>query len=413
MTTPNPASALARPLTLPGGAVIKNRIAKSAMSEILGSARHAPDERLVRLYRAWARGGVGLQITGNVMIDRRALGEPGNVVVEDDRDLDALRAWAAAGTEDGTHLWMQINHPGKQSPKFLSRETVSPSAVPFGPELAPAFATPRALTEAEIEELIARFGTTAAVAKKAGFTGVQIHGAHGYLVSQFLSPHHNRRTDRWGGSLENRARFAMEVYREIRRRVGPDFPVSIKMNSADFQRGGFAEEDSVAVMGELARAGIDLIEVSGGTYEAPVMTGAQSPRTRAREGYFLDFVERARKSVDVPLCITGGFRTPAGMAAAVESGAADLVALARALAVQPDLPRRALAGEAVESLVRPLTTGVKLVDTFALIEVSWYENQLARLGAGKAPDPAMGAWRSVLLTMWRQGAQAFKIRRAK
>ncbi len=408
--------ALARPLTLPCGAVIPNRMLKSAMSEALGTPTHAPSPAHARLYRRWAAGGIGLSITGTVMIDRRALGEPANVVIEDDRDLAALQAWAAAGTADGTALWMQLNHPGKQSPAFLSAETVAPSAVGFGPKLAKAFAVPRALTVPEIEDLIRRFGEAAAVAVQAGFTGVQIHGAHGYLVSQFLSPHHNRREDDWGGSLENRARFALEVCREVRRRVGPAVPVGIKINSADFQKGGFSEDESVAVIGWLAAAGIDLVEVSGGTYEAPAMTGHRAPKresTRQREGYFLAFVEKVRAQVDVPLAVTGGFRTAPGLAAAVAEGAADMVGMARTLAIQPDFPAQVLAGAAPESRVRRLSTGMKALDAVAMLDITWYENQLARMGAGHEPDPELAPLLSLARTFWAMGSQAFKMRRAR
>jgi 2,4-dienoyl-CoA reductase-like NADH-dependent reductase (Old Yellow Enzyme family) len=410
----SPPVALARPLTLTNGQQLPNRILKSAMSEALGTPTHAPSAALPVLYRRWAQGGVGLSITGNVMIDRGALGEPGNVVVEDDRDLAALQAWAAAGASAGGAIWVQLNHPGKQSPSFLNKGTVAPSAVGFGPELARAFGVPRALEEAEIEELIRRFGRSAAVMKAAGFHGVQIHGAHGYLVSQFLSPHHNRRTDGWGGSLHNRARFCREVYAEIRRQVGPDFGVGIKINSADFQKGGFTEEESAEVIVGLAEAGIDLVEISGGTYEAPAMTGrSQKASTKAREGYFLSFVEGLRARVKVPLAVTGGFRTAAGMEAAVQDGAADLVGLARTLAIQPDFPRQVLAGDDPTSLVRPLSTGVKAVDKVAMLDVTWFENQLARMGQGQEPDPDLGGWSSLARTIWAQGSQAFKMRRAK
>jgi 2,4-dienoyl-CoA reductase-like NADH-dependent reductase (Old Yellow Enzyme family) len=384
------------------------------MSEVLGSPAHAPTEKLVTLYRRWANGGAGLLITGNVMIDRRRLGEPGNVVVEDERDMKALRAWAAAGTEQNTHLWMQLNHPGKQSPKFLSKETVAPSAVEFGKALSPAFSTPRALEEEEIEDIIQRFATAAGVAKKAGFTGVQIHGAHGYLVSQFLSPHHNRREDMWGGSLENRSRFVLEIYARIRAEVGDDFPIAIKLNSADFQKGGFSEEDSMVVMQMLAEAGIDLIEVSGGTYEAPAMTGDRLKRdASSREGYFLKFVEEARNKISIPLCVTGGFRSPAGMAAAVGDGAADLVGLASTLAIQPEFPQQVLAGEDVTSLVRKLSTGLKTLDKLSMLTVTFYENQLWRMGSGRDPKPGRWAITSVLLTLGRMGRGAFRVRRAK
>jgi 2,4-dienoyl-CoA reductase-like NADH-dependent reductase (Old Yellow Enzyme family) len=406
-----PAETLAVPLDLPCGATLPNRIAKSAMSEIL-APDHTPTDGLCRLYRRWSEGGLGLSITGNVMIDRRALGEPANVVLESGADLEPFRRWAQAATVNGNHAWMQLNHPGKQSPRFLSKETVAPSAVGFGPTLSKGFAIPRALEVAEITDLVQRFGAAAGMAKEAGFTGVQIHGAHGYLVSQFLSPHHNQRADEYGGSAGNRSRFVMEVYAAMRDAVGPGFPVSIKLNSADFQKGGFAEEDSVAVMTQLQEAGIDLIEVSGGTYESPAMTGWKSDRTKAREGYFMDFLGRARESLTVPLCITGGFRTPAGMAAAVE-GAADVVALARTLCVQPEFPNQVLAGEDVASLVQRLTTGNRTVDTLSMLEVSWYENQLARMADGKDPLPNLGAWRSVASSMWKQGAGAFKVRRAR
>lgn len=194
-----PQAVLAQPLTLPNGVVLKNRLLKSAMSEALGLRGGAPSPELTRLYQAWAEGGIGLCITGNVMVDRAALGEPGNVVIEDDRDLAALSTWARAATGNATQCWVQLNHPGKQAPKGLNRETVAPSAVPFRADMQAFFATPRALTDAEIHALVQRYGKAAGLVKQAGFSGVQIHGAHGYLVSQFLSPHHNQRTDDWGG----------------------------------------------------------------------------------------------------------------------------------------------------------------------------------------------------------------------
>jgi 2,4-dienoyl-CoA reductase-like NADH-dependent reductase (Old Yellow Enzyme family) len=407
-------SLLSRPLELPCGAVVPNRILKSAMSEVLGTPSHGPSGRMPRLYARWAAGGVGLSITGNVMVDRRALGEPANVVIEDDRDLIALREWAIAARSRGGAVWMQLNHPGKQSPAFLSPETVAPSAVGFGPLLQKAFAVPRALTEDEIEDIIGRFATAAHVAVRAGFHGVQIHGAHGYLVSQFLSPHHNRRTDAWGGSLENRARFALRILEAIREKVGPTVPVSIKINSADFQKGGFTEEESMQVIQWLAEAGIDLVEVSGGTYEAPAMTGLKvKESTKAREGYFLAFVEKLRQEVDVPLAVTGGFRTVEGMEAALSTGAADMVGLARTLAIQPDFPRQVLAGERPESKVRRLSTGIKLMDTLTMLDVTWYESQLARMGSGKEPRPGLWEWQSVAGTLWSQGRAAFHLRRAR
>ncbi|MBA4262399.1 MAG: NADH oxidase, partial [Comamonadaceae bacterium] len=237
---------LAQPLHLPNGGVLRNRLAKSSMSEALGTYDNHATPKLVALYRRWAASGIGLLLTGNVMIDRRALGEPGNVVIEDEADLPILRQWARAATDHGAALWVQLNHPGKQSPKGLNPSNLSPSAIPFREDMKAFFETPREATTAEIQDIIQRFGRSAAICKEAGFSGVQIHGAHGYLISQFLSPHHNQRTDEWGGSPEKRRRFVMAVYAEIRRQVGADFPVGIKLNSADFQRGGFTEEESMA-----------------------------------------------------------------------------------------------------------------------------------------------------------------------
>jgi 2,4-dienoyl-CoA reductase-like NADH-dependent reductase (Old Yellow Enzyme family) len=387
MQTTAVASPLAHDYILNCGVTLKNRILKSAMSETLGTATGAPSDALATLYGRWAQGGLGLCITGNVMIDRRALGEPGNVVVEDERDLAALQRWAQAGLQNGTALWMQINHPGKQAPQGLNSETVSPSAVPFGGPSAAFFGTPRALREEEIEEIVARFARTAGIAKKAGFGGVQIHGAHGYLVSQFLSPHHNVRTDRWGGPIENRRRFVLAVLAAMRAEVGPSFPIGIKLNSADFQRGGITEDEALGTIEALVANGIDLIEISGGTYESPVMTGVVKTSTREREAYFLAFAERARTVTRVPLAVTGGFRTHAAMADAIASDAVDFIGLARLLAIEPDAPTRLVAGHDPLYHVKPVKTGIAAIDKMGLMEINWYTHQLKRLGRGVEPRP--------------------------
>jgi 2,4-dienoyl-CoA reductase-like NADH-dependent reductase (Old Yellow Enzyme family) len=386
--TMNPEQVLSQTFTLPCGVILPNRLVKSAMSERLGTTNNHPTQKLEKLYRRWANGGIGLCITGNVMIDGRALGEPNNVVVENENDLEMLKRWALAGTEHGTQLWMQINHPGKQAPRGLNLETVSPSAVPFRSDMTRYFAVPRELKEQEIEDIIFQFGRTARIAKKAGFSGVQIHGAHGYLVSQFLSPHHNRRTDRWGGTPKNRRRFVLEVLREIRLQVGSAFPIGIKLNSADFQRGGFSEEESIDAIHDLANEGIDLVEISGGTYEAPVMTGRKrSESTVQREAYFLEFAEKARDAVRVPFMLTGGFRTSERMANAVTSGAVDLIGLARPLAIEPDLPSRILKGLKARQIIRPIITGIKMIDRRSIMEITWYTRQLCRMGNGNDPKP--------------------------
>ncbi|WP_326490873.1 NADH:flavin oxidoreductase/NADH oxidase family protein [Mammaliicoccus sciuri] len=342
----------------------KNRFYKASMSETLGNRYNSPTKNIVNLYSRWSNGGSGILMTGNVMVDRNALGEPGNIVIEDERDITLLKNWAKVGTQNNNHLWMQINHPGKQSPKNLSKEPVAPSSIPVGRNLSNVFNHPRALKHDEILGIIKRFGNTAYIAKNAGFTGVQIHAAHGYLINQFLSPYHNKRNDAWGGSLENRMRFLMEVYYEIRRRTGEKFPIAVKLNSADFQRGGFTEEDSMKVLKAIDKAGIDLIEISGGNYENPVMFEGSNIResTKKREAYFLDYADKARKLVNTPIVVTGGFRSAEGMEAAINSGSIDMVGIAKPLVINPDLPNQIINGTYITPDLPRITTNVKFID---------------------------------------------------
>lgn len=419
MTTPIIAknNLLNQPLQLPNGVVIRNRLAKASMSEVLGTYDNHATSKLVKLYQRWAQSGAGLLFTGNVMIDRRALGEPGNVVIEDESDLPILKQWAEAATNQGAALWVQLNHPGKQSPKGLNVINLSPSAIPFREDMAAFFETPRAATGAEIAEIIQRFGRSAAIVKKAGFSGVQIHGAHGYLISQFLSAHHNQRTDEWGGSPEKRRKFVLAVYSEIRRQVGPDFPVGIKLNSADFQKGGFTEEESIAVIQALTDAGIDLIEISGGTYEAPAMSGAfsksQRSSTAIREAYFLEFAEKVRSAVKVPLMVTGGFRTLAGMNEALQSGALDIVGIARLMAIDPDAPSALLSGRESNQRVRPISTGIKAVDRMGIMEVLWYTRQLKRIATGGDPRPKESGLWAFLSSVVNSGWGTYRTKRLR
>jgi 2,4-dienoyl-CoA reductase-like NADH-dependent reductase (Old Yellow Enzyme family) len=404
-------------LRLPNGVVLRNRLAKAAMSETLGTNDSRPTAGLVQLYRRWGSSGLGLILTGNVMIDRRALGEPGNVVIEDEADLPLLKQWAATATDQGAAIWAQLNHPGKQSSKGLNEFNIAPSAVPFREDMATLFETPREATTAQINDVIERFGRSAAICKKAGFSGVEIHGAHGYLISQFLSPHHNRREDEWGGTPEKRRRFLMAVYAEVRRQVGSDFPVGIKLNSADFLRGGFSEEESIETIRALAETGIDLIEISGGTYEAPAMGGglqdSKKASTVAREAYFLEFAEKVRAAVTVPLMVTGGFRTVEGMNAALRSGAMDVVGLARLLAIDPDAPVALLQGRDSQQQVRTIKTGLKMVDSMGIMEVLWYERQLRRIAKGNEPIPNESGLSAFLKSALNLGWGTFRTRRMR
>ncbi|NMO95592.1 NADH:flavin oxidoreductase/NADH oxidase family protein [Paenibacillus lemnae] len=403
-----------QPLKLPCGVVIKNRFFKSAMSEGMGDDSYGPTQELIHLYKVWGEGGTGLLVTGNVMIDHLALGEPSNVVVEDNRHMDKLKAWAQSVTGTGAHLWVQLNHPGKQSPKFLSKEPVAPSAIPLGGSLSRYFAAPRALTKDEIRELIQGFARSALICKQAGFSGVQIHGAHGYLVSQFLSPHHNRRDDAWGGSLEHRMRFVTEIYKAIRHEVGPEYAVSIKLNSADFQRGGFTEEESLEVIRTLSDLGIDLIEISGGSYEKPAMTGSEvRESTREREAYFLIFAAKVKSVVACPVVVTGGFRSVRAMNGAIIDGESDMIGIARPLAVMPELPVQIQHGHYESMEVPKVTTGSKSLDQkLGLLENVWYSSQLKRIGAGKRPVNQPIGKRQLLKLLMDSGIQILRKKRA-
>ncbi|MEV6276173.1 nitroreductase family deazaflavin-dependent oxidoreductase [Nocardia sp. NPDC051832] len=409
-------------LPLACGQVLPNRIMKSALSEGLGNSELAPDERLERLYRRWGAGGFGLVVTGNVMVDSRHLGEPGNVAIEDERHLDALTRWAKAGKEGGTPVWVQLNHPGRQANPIATRHRpVAPSAIAL---TIPGLPAPRALTEDEILDIVRRFGAAARVVEAAGFDGVQIHGAHGYLVSQFLSPISNQRTDAWGGDPERRARFVLEVVKSIRAQVSPGFALGIKLNSADFQRGGFTEEESRDVVARLAAEAVDLIEISGGSYESPAMMGRPrtvAASTRAREAYFLDYAETVRRVAgSTPLAVTGGFRTEAGMSDAVGSGLCDVVGLGRPSAVFPTAAGDLLTGR-TEALRPPhislglpprLAANGNLKAFDGALDLQWHTDQLHLIGAGSDPDPARAPWRTAVQMVRHHGVDAFRAKRS-
>ncbi len=347
---------LAQTLALPCGAQLVNRIAKAAMTEGLATAKGVPTPELARLYGLWSDGGAGMLLTGNIQIDADHLERPGNVVIDREPDPElrkALADWAKAGTRNGNHLWAQISHAGRQTMKMVNRHPKAPSAVKLGIP-GGQFGQPVALTGEEIADIVHRFGICAAAVKQAGFTGVQVHAAHGYLLSQFLSPRSNRRTDEYGGDLANRARVLLDVVAEVRKAVGPTFPVAVKLNSADFQKGGFAFEDSLQVARWLQDAGVDLIEISGGTYEQPKLLGvegveAEEPQnvaksTMMREAYFVDFALAMRQQLSIPLMVTGGFRQRAAMEQAIEDGAADVIGLGRPMCVMTNAPSRLLSG---------------------------------------------------------------------
>ncbi len=397
------------PLTLPNQTVIPNRIAKAAMEENMADAQHAPSEPLLRLYQAWADGGAGLILTGNVMVDRRGMTGPGGVVLEDDRHLDQFRRWAAVSKSQGAQIWMQINHPGRQMQGALGQTTLSPSAVPLDMgAFSKKFPTPKPMTLDDIGDVQDRFVRTAQLAESAGFSGVQIHAAHGYLLSQFLSPLCNQRQDPWGGCLENRARLLLNIVKAVRSVVQPEFAVSVKLNSADFQRGGFSPEDAQQVIGLLNETGVDLIELSGGSYEAPAMQGqARDGRTLAREAYFLEFVKEMRAVSKVPLMLTGGIRRLAVAQEVLASGI-DVVGMATALALAPDLPHQWHQGKPLAPALPPLTWKNKVLASLA--QMALVKHQLKRHSLGQSAQPHANPIWVLLMQQMQQGAQSRRYR---
>ena len=412
-------------LKLPCGVELPNRLSKAAMTEGLATAAGIPTAELARLYRLWSDGGAGMLLSGNIIIDKDHLERPGNVVIDrppSPQMHDALVGWATAATRNGNQFWAQISHAGRQTQKMVNKNPKAPSAVKLGLP-GGQFGEPVALMIDEIHDIVQRFGVCALAVKEAGFTGVQIHAAHGYLLSQFLSPRSNQRIDAYGGDLANRARALLEVVASVRAAVGPDFPVAVKLNSADFQKGGFAFEESLQVAQWLQEASIDLIEISGGTYEQPKLLGLAGMEeeekqnvvqsTMMREAYFVDFAIAMREKVSVPLMVTGGFRLRAAMEQALESGAADLIGLGRPMCVMTDAPNQLMAG--LEELPRyenylslfpawlAWMGNVKILKAVAGFAVQyWFYAQIDSIGRTGSADPKITVLEATKQTMAAQ-----------
>ena len=406
-------SPLSEPLTLPCGVSIPNRIAKAAMTEGLATVDGVPTPELARLYKEWSEGGAGLLLSGNILIDEMHLERPGNVWIDrapDTKMQEALAQWAEAATVNGNQFWAQINHAGRQTQKTINANPKAPSAVSVGLP-GGQFGQPTELTSGEIEDLIERYAIAAKAVIDAGFTGVQIHAAHGYLMSQFLSPLTNLRTDEYGGSLENRARPLLDAVKAVRSAIGAKVPISVKLNSADFQKGGFMFEDSVQVAQWLQDASVDLIEISGGNYEQPKLMGIEglepeepqnvAQSTLMREAYFVDFALAMKETVKIPLMVTGGFRQRKAMEQALESGGADLIGLGRPMCVDVDAPNFLLNGGEVlaryESSMSLLPKVFSFAEQFKTVRAItgfalqyWYYAQLEEIGNTGKADPQMG-----------------------
>jgi 2,4-dienoyl-CoA reductase-like NADH-dependent reductase (Old Yellow Enzyme family) len=377
-------SDLFSPVVLRSGGRLRNRIAKAAMEEGMAGSSQLPDERLISLYRRWGAGGAGLLITGNVMVHAEALTGPGGVVLDERASLEPLARWAEAGKAGGAAMWMQINHPGRQVQARMPGVVWGPS--PLAIELgrhSKRFGQPVEMTKGQISATVNRFATTAGLAERAGFDGVEVHAAHGYLLSQFLSPLVNKRSDEWGGGLENRARLLLDVVRSIRMVVSSSFTVAVKLNSADFQRGGFDAKDAEAVIAMLEPLGVDLVELSGGSYESPAMTGRPADaRTSAREAYFLELAAGLAKSSPLPLMLTGGITRRETAEIVLASGVV-LIGMGTAIAVTPDLPNRWQAGlEATERLERVSWSDKTLASAASMALV---RHQMRRITRGKDP----------------------------
>lgn len=429
---------LREPLELPCGQVLPNRIAKAAMTEGLADPNNRATAAHARLYAQWAQAGMGLSLTGNVMVDRHHLERPGNVAITNRDVYPELRAWASAAKPSEGQCWMQIGHAGRQTPKYVNSAPKGPSRSQL--QLAGQFGECQAYDHSEIVALIEHFANAAWVAKASGFTGVQIHAAHGFLLSQFLSPLINQRFDQWGGSLANRARLLLSIVEAVRAQVGAEFAVAVKLNSADFQTGGFSLDESIQVVKWLNDLGIDLLEVTGGSYEKPQMIGyervvgndthtpkhnAAIAKTMKREAYFLEYAKVIREVAKMPLMVTGGFRTRAAMEEALSSGAIDVIGLARPFVVSPLMAKALINGdiECVPNIEEELAKKPYLLGPRSplfvcrLINIQgqqgWFYHQLRRMGKGKAPDLSMGVLKGLVSYLFHERKAAHYLAKSR
>jgi 2,4-dienoyl-CoA reductase-like NADH-dependent reductase (Old Yellow Enzyme family) len=407
-------------LILPCGKTLKNRICKSALTERIADGNNLVNQKHLNLYEKWAEGSVGTVLTGNVQVDKRYLESAGNVAIEKSNykdQVELLKKWTEVGTKNNTNLWMQISHAGRQTPGDLNMKPLAPSDI--GLKIpGKKYGTPKPLTNEEIEDVIERFIFTAKVAQDTGFTGIQIHSAHGYLMSEFLSPDINKRNDEWGGSLENRSRILLRIINGCREALGDDYPISVKLNSADFQKGGFSAEDSSKVASMLSDAKLDLLEISGGTYEQPRLLGLDTvsinPKrseirkesTIAREAYFLAYTEEIKKVIDIPLMVTGGFRSRLAMETAINQGACEIVGIGRPLCSDPLSVKKLLdrSIDVLPTFEKTLSIGpgwLSQRSPFRLIQAlnafgiqSWFYSQIRRISEGLSPDLSLNPFKA-------------------
>jgi 2,4-dienoyl-CoA reductase-like NADH-dependent reductase (Old Yellow Enzyme family) len=366
-------------LTLPNGKILRNRIVKSALSEALADEFNNPTDGLINLFERWSKGGAALLITGNTPIDRWHLEHAGNFVLDEMSDMDRVSRLAKAAKSGGAMILAQLSHAGRQTPELINPHPLSMSNLRLD---LPGYGVPKPATDSDFAYVIGQYVKSAALAKHAGFDGVQIHAAHGYLLSSSLSPRINTRKDQWGGTLDNRARLLLAVVQAVRAEVGADFIIAAKLNSSDFQKGGFSHEDSIKVAKMLEKEGMDFVEISGGNFETPIAYQHTSKKesTIAREAYFLDYAKDIKAALDIPVMVTGGFRSASVMNEALCADATDLIGIGRPFIIDPEFPAKLLSGQIdmAPAIERDFLPTNELPGGAAL---NWFCHQLALHGA--------------------------------
>ncbi|KAI1201147.1 NADH oxidase [Nemania serpens] len=385
-STKTDARPLAEPMVFPfSKRTVSNRFLKAATSERLSSfdaenlqARGIPSPELINFYARYGRGGWGQILTGNIQISYTDLEIPGNAIIPPDADFsgprfEAFAALAAGAKSNGSLIVGQVSHPGRQSRAEQQPNPISASAVHLVADGIGKFGVPRAATQEDIAGVIEGFAHAAEYLERAGFDGIELHGAHGYLLAQFLSPTTNQRTDQYGGSLENRTRIILEIAAEVKKRVSETFVLGIKINSVEFQDKGFTPEEAIVLCQALEKAGFDYVETSGGTYESGGFEHKKES-TMKRENYFIEFAERIAKAVSkTKVYTTGGLKTLDGMLSTIE--AVDGLGFGRAALQEPSLAADILSGK-ITGVVKSAVPETNFVGQ--LVSVGYVLHQVAR-----------------------------------
>jgi 2,4-dienoyl-CoA reductase-like NADH-dependent reductase (Old Yellow Enzyme family) len=368
----------------------QNRFLKGAMTERLSSwdaknyeARGVPSKNLINVYRRWGEGEFGVILTGNIMVEYDHLEAAGNPIIPrgsaySGERFDGFKELATQSKKHGSLIVGQVSHPGRQVTETIQKNPISASDVQLeGNVMGMTFAKPRAATDEDIKNVIEGFAHAAEYLEKAGYDGIQLHGAHGYLLAQFLSPSTNHRTDKYGGSLENRARLITEIGQEVRKRTSEGFVLAIKLNSVEFQEKGFDTAEAATLCKLLEDNSFDFVELSGGTYEQ-LAFGHKRESTKKREAFFLEFAEKITPSLSkTKTYITGGLKSASAMVGALET--VDGVGLARPVCLEPELPRLIISGE-VDAAIEQLTDD----NDFGITNVA-AGTQIRQLGKDQQP----------------------------